>query len=172
MRFLTKQLSVWRIILIIGVAAIAIQIASRVSSTAKAVVKERQDYLDLQSAADNEDADDKHSKVKHSKAKRSKESKAAVGLSVALPQDILYDRRSQYWDQRVLRRLERNDEYLDEQTVDDNEDADTKSSKDSKSAKDKDSKAAADDEYFADDDVDKELERRREYWRKRLDRDW
>jgi hypothetical protein len=171
MRFLTKQLSVWRIILIIGVAAIAIQIASRVSSTAKAVVKERQDYLDLQSAADKEDADDKHSKVKHSKAKHSKESKAAVGLSVALLQDILYDRRSQYWDQRVLRRLERQDEYLDEQTLDD-EDADAKTNKDSKAAKDKNSKAAADDDEDFADDNDKELERRREYWRKRLDRDW
>ena len=164
MRFLTKQLSWWRIVLLIGVAAIAIPIASRVSSTAKEVVKERQGYLDLQSAADNEDADDKHSKA-------SKESKAAVRPSVALPQDLLYDRRSQYWDKRVLRRLERNDEYLDEQTVDDNEDADAKA-KDSKSAKDKKSKASADDEDFAEDDVDKELERRREFWRKRLDRDW
>jgi hypothetical protein len=160
-------MSLWRIVLIIGLAAIAIPIASRVSSTAKAVIKERQDYLNLQNAPDNEDAGHKHSKAKHSK-----ENKAAVGLSVALPQDILYDRRSQYWDQRVLRRLERNDEYLDEQTLDDNEDADTKSSKDSKAAKDKNSKADADDEDFADDDVDKELERRREYWRKRLDRDW
>lgn len=168
MRFLTKQLSSWRIVLIIGVAAIAIPIASRVSSTAKAVVKERQDYLDLQSAADNDDAGDKHNKAKHSK-----ESKAAVGLSVALLQDILYDRRSQYWDQRVLRRLESHEEYLDEQTVDDDKDADAKTNKDSKAAKDKNSKAAADDdEDFADDDVDKELERRREYWRKRLDRDW
>jgi hypothetical protein len=168
MRFLTKQMSWWRIVLVIGLAAIAIPIASRVSSTAKAVIKERQDYLNLQNAPDNEDAGHKHSKAKHSK-----ESKAAIGLSVAPLQDILYDRRSQYWDQRVLRRLESQDEYLDEQTVDDNEDADAKTSKDSKSAKNKDSKAAADDEDYADDDnVDKELERRREYWRKRLDRDW
>jgi len=158
MRFLKKQLSWWRIILIIGVAAMAIPIASRVSSTAKAVVKERQDYLDLQSTAANEDADDK-------------DSKAALGEGVAPPQDILYDRRSQYWDKRVLRRLESREEYLDEQTKDDN-DADAK---DSKAAKDKGQKStdAADDEDYADDDnVDKELERRREYWRKRLDRDW
>jgi len=158
MRFLKKQLLWWRIILIIGVAAMAIPIASRVSSTAKAVVKERQDYLDLQSTAAHEDADDK-------------DSKAALGEGVAPPQDILYDRRSQYWDKRVLRRLESREEYLDEQTKDDN-DADAK---DSKAAKDKGqkSKDAADDEDYADDDnVDKELERRREYWRKRLDRDW
>lgn len=181
MRFLTKQLSWWRMVLIVGVAAIAIPIASRVSSNAKAVVRERQadlsQKLDLQSAAGNEDATNNHSQVKHSqanhsKANHSKESKAAVGLSVAPLQDILYDRRSQYWDKRVLRRLESHDEYLDEQTGDDEKDADAKDSKDSK-AKSKDSKAAEDDEDYADDDnVDKELERRREYWRKRLDRDW
>jgi hypothetical protein len=171
MRFLKKQLSWSRIVLIIGVAAMAIPIASRVNSNAKTVVKERQDYLDLQSAAGNEGADDKHSKVKHSNAKRSKENKAAGGLSVALLQDILYDRRSQYWDKRVLRRLESHDEYLDEQTADDN-DADAKDSKDSKAAKDKNSKAAEDDDEDLADDTDKELERRREYWRKRLDRDW
>ena len=170
MRFLKKQLSWWRIVLIIGVAAMAIPIASRVSSTAKAVVKERQDHLDLQNAADNEGAYAKRGKAKHSKAKHSKENKAAVGLSVAPLQDLLYDRRSQYWDKRVLRRLESREEYLDEQTKDDH-DADAK---DSKAAKDKDknSKEAVDDEDFVDDNVDKELERRREYWRKRLDRDW
>ena len=163
MRFLKKQLSGWYIVLIIGVAAMAIPINSRVSSTAKAVVKERQDYRDLQSTADNEDADDKDSKDKHSK-----DSKAAVGEGVAPPQDILYDRRSQYWDKRVLRRLESREEYLDEQTRDDN-DADAK---DRKAAKDKNSKDAADDEDYADDDVDKELERRREFWRRRLDKEW
>jgi len=164
MRFLKKQLSGWYIVLIIGVAAMALPVNSRVSSTAEAVVKERQAYLDLQRTADNENADDKHSKAKHSK-----ESKAAAGLSIAPLQDILYDRRSQYWDKRVLRRLESREEYLDEQTKDDN-DADAK---DSKAAKDKNSKDAADDEDYADDDnVDKELERRREFWRRRLDKEW
>ena len=164
MRFLKKQLSGWYIVLIIGVAAMALPVNSRVSSTAEAVVKERQAYLDLQRTADNDNADDKHSKAKHSK-----ESKAAGGLSIAPLQDILYDRRSQYWDKRVLRRLESREEYLDEQTKDDN-DADAK---DSKAAKDKNSKNAADDEDYADDDnVDKELERRREFWRRRLDKEW
>ena len=165
MRFIKKQISLLRILLIIGVAAIAIPITARVSPTANAVVKERQgdldQKLDQKTTAHNEDAHAKHGK----------DSKAAVGEGVALLQD-LYDKRSEYWDKRVLRRLERRDEYLDEQTVDDNEDADTKASKDSKSAKDKNSKAAVDDEDFADDNVDKELERRREYWRRRLDRDW
>jgi hypothetical protein len=171
MKLIKKQISLLRFVLIIGVAAIAIPIASRVSSTAKAVVKEGQDYLDLRSATGKQEVDDKASKVTHSKVKRSKENKAAVGLSVALLQDILYDRRSQYWDKRVLRRLESHDEYLDEQTADDN-DADAKDSKDSKAAKDKNSKAAEDDDEDLADDTDKELERRREYWRKRLDRDW
>jgi hypothetical protein len=157
MRFLKKQLSWWRIILTIGVAAMAIPIASRVNSTAKAVVKERQDYLDLQSTAANEDADNKDSKAKHSK-----DIKAAVGEGVAPPQDILYDRRSQYWDKRVLRRLEDLDE----------EEADDEDSKDSKDSKDKATKNSKDDDEGDVDDADQELERRREYWRKRLDRDW
>ncbi|MCM3903303.1 MAG: hypothetical protein ND866_16490, partial [Pyrinomonadaceae bacterium] len=103
MRSIKKQLALWRIVLIIGVSAIAILSAARVSPTAIAGHQERQDYLAQQTTADNEDADDIHSE----------DSKAAVGEGVALLQDLLYDRRSQYWDQRVLRRLERSDEYLD-----------------------------------------------------------
>jgi len=161
MRFIQKQLSLWSIVLIIGMAGIAILIAARVSPTAKAVVKERHDYLDQKTTAHNEDAYAKHSK----------DSKAAVGLGVARPQDDYYDRRREYWDKRIERRLESREEYLDEQTVDDN-DADAKDSKDSKATKDKNSKDSVDDEDFADDNVDKEIERRREYWRQRLEKDW
>ena len=96
MRFIKRQLSLWRVVLIIGGSALAIPIAARVSPTAIAVHQERQDYLDQQTTADNEDADDTHSK----------DSKAAVGEGVALLQDLLYDKRSQYWDKRVLRRTE------------------------------------------------------------------
>jgi hypothetical protein len=152
MRFIKKQLSLWRVVLIIGGSAIAIPIAARVSPTAIAVHKERQDYLDQQTTADNEDADDPHSKAKHCK-----ESKAAVGPSGALPQDLLYDRRSRYWDQRVLRRLESLDE--------DDNDADAKDSKADKDDGD-------DEDFSIDKDKEEELERRREYWRKRLDDDW
>lgn len=159
MRFIKKQLSLWSIVLIIGMAGIAILIAARVSPAAIAVHKERQDYLEQKTAAHNEDAYAKHSR----------DSKAAVGLGVARPQDDYYDRRREYWDKRIERRLESREEYLDEQTKDDN-DADAK---DSKAAKDKDSKDAADNEDYADDDnVDKEIERRREYWRQRLEKDW
>ena len=154
MRFIKNQLSLWRVVLIIGGSAIAIPIAARVNPTAVAVHKERQDYLDQQTTADNEDADDTHSKAKHSK-----ESKAAVGPSVALPQDLLYDKRSRYWDQRVLRRLESLDE--DE----DNNDADAKDSKADKDDGD-------DEDYSIDKDKKDELERRREYWSRRLDDDW
>lgn len=167
MRFIKKQMSLWRIVLIVGVSAIAIPVATRVSQTAKAVVKERHDYLDQKTSAHNEDAYAKHSKAKHSK-----DSKAAVGLGVAPPQGDFRERRREYWDRRIERRLDRREEYLDEQTGDDKDDADNK---DRKAAKDKDSKAAADDEDDEDDkddNGDRESERRREYLRRRLDKDW
>jgi hypothetical protein len=167
MRFIKQQISLWRIALIIGAAAFAIPIASRVSPTATAVVKERQAYLDHQRTAGNHDAYPKHSQAKHSK-----DSKAAVGPGVARPQDDdYYDRRREYWDRRVERRLDRREEYLDEQTRDDKDDADTKDSKNNQAGKDD----ADDEEDSADSDVKRqedEIERRREYWRKRLDRDW
>jgi hypothetical protein len=150
MRLIKKHLSSWRIVLLISVAAIAIPIASRVSSTAKAVVKERQDYLDRQNTADNE---------------------AAVGEGVAHPQDDYYERRREYWDKRIERKLDRHEEYLDEQTLDDKDDADVKDSKDNKAGKDD----ADEEDDSVDQDVKRqedEIERRREYWRKRLDRDW
>jgi len=159
MRFIKKQLSLWRVVLIIGGSAIAIPIAARVSPTAIAVHKEQPDYLAQQTTADNEDADDTHSKAKHSKAKYSNENKAAVGPSVALPQDLIYDRRSRYWDQRVLRRLESLDEDEDDNDAD---------AKDSKADKDD----GDDEDHLIDKDKEEELERRREYWRKRLDDDW
>ena len=156
MRFLKKQLSWWRIFLIIGVAAMAIPIAARVSPTAMPVHQERQGYLAQQTTADHEDADATHRR----------DSKAAAGEGFALPQDLLYDRRSRYWDQRVLRRLEGRDEYLDEQTKDD-KDADAK---DKKADKDDKDDRADEDDWVAQDD--EELERRREYWRRRVDKEW
>ena len=106
MRFIKQQLSLWRIVLIIGVAAIAIPITARVSSTARAVHKERQDYLVVQTSVDKEEA--------------------AVGEGVARQDDDYYDRRRRYWEKRVERELD--DEDLDDQTVEDN-DADARDSK-------------------------------------------
>jgi hypothetical protein len=117
MRFIKKQLSLWRIVLIIAVAAISIPIVARVRVSTKPQV----------------------------------------------------DDEEEYWSRRVERRLDRRQEYLDRQTGDDKDDAD---------AKDKDSKDL-DDEDDADDIVDKDAreqqdiyEKRREYWRKRLDDEW
>ena len=56
------------------------------------------------------------------------------------------------------------DEYLDEQTKEDN-DADAKDSKADKDAGD-------DEDFSIDEDKQDELERRREYWSRRLDKDW
>ena len=67
----------------------------------------------------------------------------------------------EYWSRRIERRLDRRQEYLDRQTGED--DADAKDSKDSKDA---------DDEDDVDDITDRDIERRREYWRKRLDDEW
>jgi len=158
MKFIKKQMSLWRILLIIGVAAIAIGIAAHVRATGIPVVNPPHENLAQPTAGDNED-NAKHSKVG-----------TAVGRAVGRPQDDYYDRRREYWDKRVERRLDRREEYLDEQTRDDKDDA---------GAKDKDSKDAADDEDDSDDVVDKDvrasedsIERRREYWRKRLDKEW
>lgn len=164
MRFNKKQLSLWLIVLIIAVATIAIPIAARVSPTAKAVVKERHEYLAQPTTAADEDADAKHSKAKHSK------DKAIAGLGNAVQDDDYYERRREHWEKRVERRLDRREEYLNEQTGDDDDAKDSKADKDKK-----DSKADKDDGDDEDDSLDQEhdeLERRREYWRKRLDKDW
>jgi len=112
MRFIKKQLSLWRIVLTICVAAIAIPVLARVRVSTKAQV----------------------------------------------------DDEEEYWSRRIERRLDRRQEYLDRQTGEDKDDAEAKDSKDAKED--------ADDEDDADDIVDKDIERRREYWRKRLDDEW
>ena len=156
MRFIKKQLSLWRIALIISVAAIAIPIAARVSPTATAIVNQGHENLAQPNTNGNEDANANHIK----------DSKAAVGEGVAWWQDDYYDRRREYWEKRVERRLDR------EEDLDDN-DADAK---DSKSGEDKkDAKADKDDGDDEDDSFDQEeerIERRREYWRQRLDKEW
>ena len=112
MRFIKRQLSLWRIVLTICVAAIAIPVLARVRVSTKAQV----------------------------------------------------DDEEEYWSRRIERRLDRRQEYLDRQTGEDKDDAEAKDSKDAKED--------ADDEDDADDIVDKDIERRREYWRKRLDDEW
>src|SRR4051812_44475005 len=108
MGFIKKQFSLWRIVLIVGAAAVVIPFAFRLSPAAMAIVKERQDYPDRQTIAGNEDAG----------AKAGKDRQAAAGELVVRQQDDYYDRRREYWERRVERRLEDNEEYLDEETVD------------------------------------------------------
>jgi hypothetical protein len=112
MRFIKKQLSLWGLVLIIAVAAIAIPNAAGVRVATKAQSDEEE-----------------------------------------------------YWSRRIERRLDRRQEYLDRQTGDDKDDSDAKD-KDDADAKDKD------DEDDAEDITERDIERRREYWRKRLDDEW
>src|SRR6476659_10449225 len=140
MKFIKNQLSLWRNLLIINVSAIAIGIAARVRATGIPVVNPRHENLAQPTAGDNEDH-----------AKHSNLGKAAAGRGVGRPQDDYYDRRREYWDKRVERRLDRREEYLDGQTRDDKDDA---------GAKNKDSKDAADDEDDSDDVGDKDVRAR------------
>jgi len=146
MRFIKKHFSWWRLVLIVGGTAIAIPVATGVSPTAIAVVKERQDNLDHQTTAHNEEANAEPSK------------KTAARSGAAAPQDDYYERRREYWEKRVERRLDEEDG--DDETGDD------------KDADSKDNKADKDDGDDEDDEVEQEVERRREYWRKRVERDW
>lgn len=148
MKFIAKQFSLWRIVLFVGVMAIAIPIAPGFSATVTAI-EERQEYPVQQAGANNEDADTKHGE----------DSKASIGKSVR--QDGYYlERRRRQWKNRVENDLD--DEDSDEDTDDDRND--------SRSARDDD-----DDDDDEDDTSGGEydrLERRREYLRQRLDRNW
>ena len=148
MRFIKKEFSLCSLVLIVGGAAIAIPSATGVSTTAISVVTEPQDELNHQTKAHNEDAYAKHSE----------DPKAVIGPGAAAPQDDYYERRREYWEKRVERRLDEED--LDDEDADD------------KNADSKDNKADKDDGDDEDDAVEQEVERRREYWRKRVERDW
>jgi hypothetical protein len=82
-------------------------------------------------------------------------------------QDDYYDRRRRYWEDRLERELD------DEEFGDDEEDEDdpayaneqTKDKTDTKETK----KGSSSD---SDPEMERELEQRREYWSRRLDRDW
>jgi len=85
-------------------------------------------------------------------------SKANVSPGVSRRTQDYYDRRRKYWEDRVDRRFEE----LDEEESGGNDDKASEDKKDSKGANKEDT-------------VDSEeelIERRREYWRDRLDREW
>ena len=86
-----------------------------------------------------------------------KASRSAIGKSLTRPQDY-WDRRREYWERRLESDLEDSD--MDDEDSDKNDKADGEDSKNSKTEDD-----------GADSEEDS-IERRREYWRQRLDRDW
>ena len=140
----------------VSVAAIAIPMAASVEPVTMTVVKQREMHPEQQATNVNEDAAAIHDKDGKP---------AVVGRGVAWQQDY-YDRRREYWEDRIDRRLD--DEEFDDETGDDK---DSDSKKDSKAAKD--DKANKDDSAESDLDQEEEfIERRREYWRDRLDREW
>ena len=118
MKFIENQFSLWRIVIFVGVTAIAIPIAASLRPSVTAV-EERQEYL-VQATGVAEDTD----------SKSGGDSKAVVGKSVV--QDYYWDRRRQYWEDRL------------EDDLDDEDGEDEADSKDSKDAKDDE----ADDDGF------------------------
>ncbi|HTH37667.1 MAG TPA: hypothetical protein VL572_06860 [Pyrinomonadaceae bacterium] len=156
MKVIKDQFALWLTVLFVSVAAIAIPMAASVEPVTMTVVKQREMHPEQQATNVNEDAAAIHDK----------DGKPAVfGRGVAWRQDY-YDRRREYWEDRIDRRLD--DEEFDDETGDDK---DSDSKKDSKAAKD--DKANKDDSAESDLDQEEEfIERRREYWRDRLDREW
>src|SRR5688572_11035994 len=112
MRFIEK----WRVVLIIGIAAIAIPIAAHVSPTQTEFFTDRTVHLDQQSVDFNEIAKTAHTT----------NSKAVVVRRIAPPQDY-YDRRREYWEDRMERRAD----YLEQEDGSDEDTADSEDSKDS-----------------------------------------
>jgi hypothetical protein len=115
MRFVKKQLSWWRIVLIIAVAAIAIPIVARVRVSTKAQVDDeeeywsrrierrldrRQEYLDRQTGDDNDDADAKDSKDSKNAADDEDDADDIVDKDVKAQQES-YERRREYWRKQL-----------------------------------------------------------------------
>jgi hypothetical protein len=106
MRFIKKQLLLWLIVLIFGVAAIAIPSAPRVPVATKAQVDDeeywarrverrldrRQEYLDRQTKDDKDDAED---------SKDSKDDKDADDEDDVDDVDKDIERRREYWRKRL-----------------------------------------------------------------------
>jgi len=144
MRFIKK----WRFVLIVGIAAIAIPIAAGDSPTVPAFVTEPQAVYQ-QPVAENAVAT----------VDPGKDIKIAAGHRVTPPQDY-YDRRREYWEDRMERRAD----DLEEEDGNDDDSADSEDKNDSASADDKEEGSMDEEEEL--------IERRREYWRERLDREW
>src|SRR5688572_23091903 len=112
MRSVKDQFAPWPAVLLIGIAVLAISVAVRVASPATTSTGERYDPPEQRFAGPNEDTDANEDRVH----------KTAAGGSVESRQDY-YDRRREYWEDRLDRSLD--DEDLDDETGDD-KDADSK----------------------------------------------
>ncbi|PYT01757.1 MAG: hypothetical protein DMF63_02630 [Acidobacteria bacterium] len=147
-----RSIKQWRFVLIIAVVVIAIPIAASVGTTASTIVEKRSADLSQQIRTDV---------VEETPVAKSASTKSTVRRGVTLPQDY-YDRRRQYWEDRMERRAD----HLEPEDGDDDA-ADSDDGKDNE-----DSAGSDDDEGDSMDDEEEMLEKRREYWRDRLDRDW
>ena len=122
MKLIKNQFSLWRIVLFVGVMALAIPIAASLSPTVTAV-EERQEYLVPQTGVNTEP------ETKHGGATKTTAGKGAA-------QGYYWDRRRRYWEDRIENDLD------DEDTGDD--DADKTDSKEDDA---KDDDGFSDEEY-------------------------
>ena len=155
MRSNRKNSVLRRVLLIIGLALVGISIASHVASRAQ----EPSDELQVNLSPPTQNVFTGASAVDERKA-------VSVAIRRTAPAQSLYDRRRRYVEDRVERRLDRRQEYLDRQSGGDDEDEDSGGD---------DSDMGDDDSSADDEDLDAEVERverRRENWRQRVDRNW
>jgi hypothetical protein len=142
MKFIKNQFSLWRIVLFVGVMALAIPIAASLSPTVTAV-EERHEYLVPQTGINTEPTETKHGGA----------TKATAGKGAA--QGYYWDRRRRYWEDRIENDLD------DEDTGDD--DADKTDSKEDD---------AKDDDGFTDEEYDRMERRREYWRQSLEDEDW
>lgn len=144
------RLTKWRIVLIIAALGIAIPIAAHVSSTQTAFI-------------DSAEVDLYQPTVAHTEVKVAAYNSTTSAGHRATPVQTYYDRRRRYLERRVERRAD----YLEEEDGNDDDSADSDDGRDSN-----DSASDDDDEGDSMDQEDELIERRREYLRERLDRNW
>src|SRR5437868_3405365 len=111
MRSINNRIVLWHIVLIVGITAIiAIPVATaHIGSTTATIITEQPDQISRQTRSNDLNGDAGHIKAL----------KAAVAKPVGHPQEDYYEQRRQYWEKRLDGRLEHRDEYLNEQSGDD-----------------------------------------------------
>ncbi|HKP70873.1 MAG TPA: hypothetical protein VJV05_16410 [Pyrinomonadaceae bacterium] len=156
MRFTMNRPMLWSVVLILGFTAVAIPIGARVSLTSSHLVHDSQESFGQRTPLKNETAPGKVSGKT-----------ASVVYTSGAPQDR-YERRRQYWENRIDRRIESRQRYMDDQV--DREDKAGRNNDDDDDD-DEDMGDDDDDDSGADEEMDR-IERRRENWRNRVEREW